>query len=330
MEVAHDVTCGVYLEARSSEEKATLISVLGSVVMNTESFVEVSILDDDRRFSREKYFKELQNQLSIDAGLSSADSLSSFGRTQRSALLQSQALSVICQLEGTVENSRITQAMHNEPWKFHHTMQLLDWENSCVFAKQDFYDVSPELPLVNVSLHSNRNLIRFNLFVRNLRKMRQFYEEILQIYPSFVADDYCCFVLKSSEIYEIQFSLKRSRHLNIFAARNSHLVFEIPKNDSLICRLTKKAVIETRDPEGNSLVLITGQEVEISECLRSLSRSDSTRSHGSSTSVGDCSLIRTRRKPSNRSNSTSESDSTSGDSLYSQDGIIYLGCPIVL
>ena len=330
MELAPDVTCGLHLEAKNIEEKCVLMSQLGKIAKKTDSFIKVSQLDDSKRFSREKYFRELQSQLSMSSGYSSFESLSSFERIQRSALLQSQALSIICQLEETVENKRIVSELQSDPWKFHHTMQLLDWENSRVFAKQDFYEISPELPLVNVSLHANRTVIRYNLFVKSLRRMRRFYEEVLQIYPCFVADDYCCFVLKSTDIYELQFSLKRSRHLDIFVARNSHLLFEIPRNDSLLGRLTNKAVIETCDPEGNPLVLLTGPDIETSSYARScsLQRTDSSRSQASSTLVGDCSLIRTRRKTSNRS--TSESESSSGDSLFSQDGIIYSGCPIVL
>ena len=330
---SHDVTCGLHLEPKCTTEKNALLSQLGKIVKKSDAFIKVTQIDENKRFSRDKYFQELRSQLSISSGYSSIETLSTSERQQRCALLPSQALSVICQLKETTENRRIVKELQRGPWKFHHTMQLLDWEKSCVFAKQDFYEISSELPLVNASLHPNRTIIRFNLFVKCLRKMRRFYEDVLQIYPAFVDEDYCCFVLKSTDDHELQFSLKRSRHLEVFAAQNSHLVFEIPNNDSLLSRLTNKAVIDTCDPEGNSLVLVTGPDIEAnsyaSKC-HSLQRNDSSQSLGSSTLVGDCSIIQTRRKMNHRSCSASESESSSGDSLLSQDGIIFASCPIVL
>jgi len=333
MEFTHDIICGLHLEAATTEERNALHSQLGKFVKKSEAFIKVTQLDDSKRFSRDKYFQELQSQLSVSSGYSSSDSLSFCERQQRSSLLRSQALSVICQLEETVDNRRLVKELQNEPWKFHHTMQLLEWDKSSVFAKQDFYEISQELPLVNVSLHANRTIIRFNLFVKCLQRMRRFYEEVLQIYPAFVDEDYCCFVLKSTGNHELQFSLKRSRHLDIFTARNSHLIFEVPKNDSLLSRLTTRAVIDTCDPEGNHLILVTGPDIATrssyarSSC--SLQRNDSSQSHGSSTLVGDCSLIRTRQKTS-ASSLASESESSSGDSLLSHDGVVFSSCPIVL
>ena len=333
MELNHDITCGLHLETTCTDEKNILLSQIGKIASKNGAFIKVSEVDDSKRFSRDKYFRELQSQLSLSSGYCSAESMSLCEKQQRNTLLQSQALSVVCQLEDSIENRRIMKELQSRPWKFHHTMQLLDWERSCIFAKQDFYEISSGLPLVNVSLHPNRTVIRFNLFVKCLRRMRRFYEEVLQMYPAFVDDDYCCFVLKSKDNRELQFSLKRSRHLDISAARHAYLVFEIPKNDSLLSSLTTKAVIDTCDPEGNPLVLVTGSDnvtrsSDRSSC--SLSRTDSSRSRSSSTLVGDCSLIRTRRKLTNPSSSASESESSSGDSLLSQDGFIFSSCPIVL
>lgn len=334
MDPHREISIGLNLTTKNIDQEAVLSSTLGDIVNRTGSFIDFCASNRDKPFTREKYLRELHSQLSISSGYASMESITSSIRTQRSALLPSQSLSVVLQLEETVENERILQEMQSKPWEFHHTMQLLDWENSCVFAKQDFYEISPELPLMSASITAtSKNIVRFNLFVKNMKKMQRFYENVLQIYPTFETEDYCCFVLKSTTSYEMQFSLKRSRHLDIFATRNSCLVFQLPRS-SILGQLTNKAVIETCDPEGNQLVLVTGQNIAKRDVVTSpchqLQRQSSSQSEGSSTRVGDCSIIRTRRKTSSRSNSTSESETSSNDSVSSCDGIIFTGRPIVL
>ena len=332
MELDTDVSIGLHLQAKTEEEISILISTLGKLAEETNSLFKVSLMEKEGRFTKERYFRELKSQISISSGYSSFDSISSICKSKRSNLLSSQALSVILHIEQNIENDKLANVLQHEPWRFHHTMQLLDWENSCVVAKQDFFELSPELPLVNVSLNSTRNIIRYNLFVKNIRRMRRFYEDLLSMSPTFVSEDgYCCFILKSNPDYEIQFSLKRSRHLDIVVGKHSQLILEFPRNSSLFGRLVGKTIIETCDPEGNELLLIA-RSIVATENIgkgRMLQRSPSIQSSGSSTVVGDCSLIRTRRKTSNRSSSTSESEASSNSSPW-QDGIIYSGHPIVL
>lgn len=285
-------------------------------------------------FTREKYFQELQSQLSASSGYSSLESLPVACRTPKHQLITSQSLGIVILLTKTAGNLKIVKKLQTGAWKFHHTMQLLDWENSEVIAKQDFFELGPDLPLISSSITlAGKNIIRFNLFVRNKKKMQRFYEDVLQIYPSLETPDYCCFVLKTTEQFEVQFSLKLSRHLDITSAKSSRLMFYVPNICRFFCRsVRRRNVVETCDPEGNSLILLAAPRLWVSgrEEKQEMKRTEKSKRCQSTTRLGDCSIIRTRSKTSGRSSSTCESDTSSLDSVGGPDGIIFSGCPIML
>eukprot|EP00794_Sanderia_malayensis_P018228 gene18228-20046_t len=333
--------CGLRLESSNDDEEYGLISTLGPLINSMESYFNVeSVKDRDAEFTKEKYLQELQSQLSTSSGYCSLESLpSAYKAIRNRQLISSQSLGVIILLEDTLRNRTVVEELKSGPWSFHHTMQLLDWENNCVIAKQDFYELSSELPLVSASLTmSKKNIIRLNLFVKNKQRMQQFYEDILQMYPSFEAKDYCCFVLKSTEAYEIQFSLKLSRHLDINSTKHAQLIFQVPRISRLSCRPShRKSVVQTCDPEGNLLILVNSPNMRRTTttdssngCAIGRQRNDAMHTN-SKIRLGDGSAIRTRKKSSASSCSTStSSDSSSTDTVNCHNGIIFSGCPITL
>ena len=334
MDSSRKSICGMHLVATSNEQEFDLTSVLQSLLNSAGSFLNVAFSDHEQKgFTRAKYLRELQSQLSTSSGYSSLESIPTSCRAPRDTLISCQSLGVVLLLEDTLSNNRLVQELKSGRWQFHHAMQLLDWENGRVMAKQDFYGISPELPLVSASLNSTKkNIIRYNLFVKNKQKMQLFYEDVLQMYPSLETNDFCCFVLKSTPNYEVQFSLKLSRHLDIAVTKNSQLVFQMPKISRVFCdNARQKSMIETFDPEGNSLLLVktsslwnsNGRTGELQKITKNIYSKSTTR-------LGDCSMIRTRCKQTHRSNSNCESDTSSLDSLTNQNEIVYSGCPIML
>lgn len=151
------------------------------------------------------------------------------------------------------------------PWQFHHKIELTSRFDFRTVAKQEFYECAPRhhFPLWSVcSIHCGNEQLRFNLFVRDLERMKEFYSLILGKEVNARKPGFYSFRIYYQPGLEIQLSLKYSPCLLPEPTAASQLCFRVKDIDSLR-RVLPYDVIpgtvgtwSTRDVDGNPVVLI--------------------------------------------------------------------------
>ena len=165
---------------------------------------------------------------------------------------------------GSKALEEIRKRLHYKPWRFHHKFQIYDSINEKVVAKQEFYELTSDYPLITMSpTHQGPSVIRINLFVRHkLSVMRDFYTNLLSIPPSYSNESFCYFSLMSRGGFEVQLSLKYSNQLNVEPTKQAFLNFKInslyekihsvgAKIEQVFC--SDCGIMMTRDPDGNPI-----------------------------------------------------------------------------
>lgn len=166
--------------------------------------------------------------------------------------------------------------MHNirrlflsKPWSFHHTFQTFDMERQKVVAKQPYYELTEEYPLLSPTVcHKGSSVLRYNVFVKgSFQDMKNFYACLLRSQPMYEEENFCYFTIYSKNGAEIQLSLKQSKQLNIVPTKRTFLKIQLDNVYESVHELGAKiegifcsdcGVLVTHDPEGNPL-LVTGK-----------------------------------------------------------------------
>lgn len=202
-----------------------------------------------------------ENENTREMSSNSIDSLPTMG-------LSTQALSVILFLREDAHSQLTSAAAKNylafPPWTFHHKIELTSRHDFRAVARQEYYECPPRhhFPLWSIcSIHCGNEQLRFNIFVRNLEKMTQFYSTILGQGVQLSKPGFCLFRIYSQPGLEIQLSLKYSPCLLSEPTESTHLCFLV--NDVLLLQdaLPYKVVSNddgtwwTRDPDGNTVIL---------------------------------------------------------------------------
>ncbi|XP_022794294.1 protein FAM124A-like isoform X2 [Stylophora pistillata] len=180
--------------------------------------------------------------------------------------LNTQSLSVVlflheeskCQLNAEFAKGYL----QSPPWGFHHKIELANPKDMRTVARQDYYGSSPDLPLWTVcSVHYGNEQLRFNIFVKNFEKMKEFYGVLTGCETSASKPGFCSFDLYSQPGLEIKLSLKYSPCLQPHASQLSALNFNI-RNVLYIKQKLRLTLIPNgdntwlaRDPDGNAIIL---------------------------------------------------------------------------
>ena len=251
MEIEEDkIECSLLAIADTWEEEGDLREICLPVMECIDPTMEtICIKRQDRLFPKNRKSKTPITPSTYDSDINA-----NLGRI----VTQSFGITVLLGESQCFQTQEIEQKIQREPWRLHHTMQLLNWNNWEITAKQNFYELHPELFLLSVSTMSEvKNVIRINIFVKNMVAMKNFYGRILQKLPNSESETYCCFLLETTDQYEVQLSLKMSKQLDIVKTERVALVFKGPFT---LPRSKKsrygKRTLKTKDPEGNSIILI--------------------------------------------------------------------------
>ncbi|XP_066928766.1 uncharacterized protein [Clytia hemisphaerica] len=167
------------------------------------------------------------------------------------------------------EVHKIRRLFFNNPWKFHHTFQTYDVERKKVVAKQPYYELTEEYPLMSPSVcHQGSSVLRYNIFVKdNFDEMKYFYMDLLRSQPMYEEENFCYFTIFSKNGTEIQLSLKHSKQLHIVPTKRTFLKVHLDNLYETVHQMGAKieeifcsdcGILVTRDPEGNP-ILITGK-----------------------------------------------------------------------
>jgi len=184
--------------------------------------------------------------------------------------LSTQALSIILFLRDDA-HSQLRAAVAKDylsypPWMFHHKIELTSPYDFRTVARQEYYDCAPRhhYPLWCVSsVHCGNEQLRFNIFVKDLDQMTQFYSSVLDEKVQASKSGFCLFRIYCQPGLEIQLSLKYSPCLLPETTESAQLCFVV---DS-VTRLQRAALPykivankdgtwRTRDPDGNAVVLM--------------------------------------------------------------------------
>jgi len=142
-------------------------------------------------------------------------------------------------------------------------------ERQKVVAKQPYYELSEEYPLMSPSIcHHGSSVLRYNIFVKDkFDEMKYFYMDLLRSQPMYEEQNFCYFTIFSKNGTEIQLSLKHSKQLHIIPTKRTFLKVNIDnvyervhemgaKIEEIFC--SECGVLVTRDPEGNP-ILVSGK-----------------------------------------------------------------------
>lgn len=166
------------------------------------------------------------------------------------------------------EVHKIRRLFLDEPWKFHHTFQTFDMEKQKVVAKQKYYELTDEYPLMSPSVcHHGSSILRYNIFVNGkFNEMKYFYMDLLRSQPMYEEENFCFFTIYTKNGTEIQLALKHSRQLSVVPTKRTFLKFEINNVYETLQKIGAKieeifcsdcGILVTHDPEGNP-VLVSG------------------------------------------------------------------------
>ena len=183
-------------------------------------------------------------------------------------VLNTQSLSVILFLREDAASQLTAQAakqyLKSSPWEFHHKIELANPRDLRPVACQEYYQLSPTLPLWAVcSVHCGCEQLRFNLFTRNFEEMKAFYSAVTGKEKVVSRAGFCSFHLYSQPGLAIQLSLKFSPYLKPHVTEAAMLRFTITDvtrlRESLVFPLMPTGESNTwltRDPDDNIITLV--------------------------------------------------------------------------
>ena len=148
-------------------------------------------------------------------------------------------------------------------WQLRHSIKLLNRvDDSTVISCMDFYEFSQDLPLWAISpVHFGNKILRFNIFVNDFEKMREYYERLISQQCNFVRKGFCIFNVHSYPGLDVQISLKKELYTHLQLTRSALLRLKFRKLDIARCNLVSSLVQinlrvwRTKDPEGNVILL---------------------------------------------------------------------------
>lgn len=181
--------------------------------------------------------------------------------------LRTQSLSIVLFLREDAAGQLTAQAakryLKSTPWEFHHKIELANPRDLKPVACQEYYQLSPNLPLFSVcSVHYGCEQLRFNLFTRNFEDMKRFYSAVTGKEKEISRAGFCSFHLYSQPGLAFQLSLKFSPYLKPHLTDTAMLRFRV--ND--VQRLRENLVFPlmptgesntwlTRDPDDNIITI---------------------------------------------------------------------------
>ena len=148
-------------------------------------------------------------------------------------------------------------------WHFHHKIELLN-EYQHVIARQDYYELSHQLPLWSVShVPKNRRLcVRFNIFTGHFDTMLAFYTRLFQRSPSSSKPGFVLFTLPSKNHIHYQLSIKSSPSIHPYSiSHGAQLKFRLTDLSQFMQEYSRKlftlnpSEYYVYDPDGNLLHL---------------------------------------------------------------------------
>lgn len=201
----------------------------------------------------------------------------------RKSTMETQALSLVLFLHednNPLSAQQIQAKLKLPPWKYHHSQYLGNTNhqqrnlsntqnqssvNPTSMARQDFYAISPNLPLWAISsVHCGNEVLRFNIFTRDHQSMKQFYSILLNDQPTFDRQHFCLFTIYSQPGLCIQLSLKHDPTLLPIPVQSAFLQFRVHNMNQLSNTLTSSQFNcphgrtgwwTTYDPDGNFILL---------------------------------------------------------------------------
>ncbi|XP_028416136.1 protein FAM124A-like [Dendronephthya gigantea] len=175
-----------------------------------------------------------------------------------------QALSVVLFIDEALYEE-VLGTIQNEAdiWQLRHSIKLLNnVDDSTVIGCMDFYEFSKHLPLWAISpIHFGNKILRFNIFVKDFEKMREYYERLISQQCNFVRTGFCIFNVHSYPGLDVQISLKKELYAHLHLTRSAVLRLKFRKLDVARCNLVSSLVQinlrvwRTKDPEGNVILL---------------------------------------------------------------------------
>lgn len=151
------------------------------------------------------------------------------------------------------------QIFAKTPWKLHHLSHLntLKQSSNRIDAKQEFYELLPDLPLFSVSTtHCGKQILRITVVTYNHSEMAKFYGKIFRqpmvsVRPDF---SYCAFTYSCD--LTLQFALKSAAGLMPYPTENVDLVLsvnELPTDIEL--NNVSEDLYTVTDPDDNGLLI---------------------------------------------------------------------------
>ena len=168
--------------------------------------------------------------------------------------------------------TKATSLLQEPPWRFHHKIELSNTrggKHRCK-ARQEFYcSQSPQMLMSISSVHFGEEVLRITIFTRSFHKMVEFYRSLLGINATFIRDNFCLFIIESSNEMTFQLALKFSPKLNSIPSKNCFLkinskapmaTFSYVLNEKSVYPVDKHCLV--CDPDGN-LVLIAQADAAV-------------------------------------------------------------------
>lgn len=210
------------------------------------------------------------------------------------------------------------QIFDQSPWKFHHVMEVntTKQKSNRIQAKQEFYELIPELPLFSIrTTHFGKQILRINIVTYNHSEMSDFYSSLLGHNPVYVRPDFSFFTFQYTANVTLQLALKGASNFMPYPTNNADLVFslnELPKHLQL--RKVSEELHSTVDPDNNCLLI---------RCETNVKSVFSTQPNSIYSELSDLVQIDTEELKSSDKNPT-QSDCTRPDVIPPQDFCLVL------
>lgn len=182
-------------------------------------------------------------------------------------VLDTQSISIVLFLRENAASQLTAQAarryLTSPPWKFHHKIELANPRDLRPVACQEYYQLSPSLPLFAVcSVHYGCEQLRFNLFSRNFKEMITFYSAVTGKKKEVSRAGFCSFHLYTQPGLAIQLTLKFSPYLKPHITKSAMLRFKVTNVKRLRANLVfplmptgERNTWLTRDPDDNIITI---------------------------------------------------------------------------
>ena len=148
-------------------------------------------------------------------------------------------------------------------WRFHHKIELFN-EQQHVIGRQDYYELSDQLPLWSVCHipKNRRRCVRLNIFTGQFESMSTFYTRLFQRSPSSRKPGFVLFSFPSKNQLHYQLSIKSSPSMHSYSiSHGAQLKFRLSHFTHLLREYSRKlftlnpSECYIYDPDGNLLHL---------------------------------------------------------------------------